>query len=151
VATSKSQSKKIQSYRNCAQLHSSKFDTDIYPLIRDGFILIPAENFSNIYINSIRERHELRSLLVKRFNIDPSVIQNSNHDIRIFLTFVCFSEPYDDFFLQVTLDNPTPLQLFILENTRESLLAKCPLHHVVLAERAAREALNELEETESGK
>lgn len=151
MTISKARLKLIKTYRNGAQLRSSKYDTDIYPFIQNGFLIIQSEHFSKEYSNSIIAKYDLRARLINKFLfIDPKLIQNLNHEIRFTITFVCFNEESDDFFLQVTIDEPTPLQQLILDDTRESTLEHCAVHRVVMAKLAAVEALKDLDNDETG-
>jgi hypothetical protein len=131
-------------------IRTSKHDVDVYRIISDGFLLIPTENLSKEYANSVRNTREYRARL-----IDNLVILSENKwkpkkkVIKVYLLHASFKPDIDKFYIVASVYKPEPLALLILEERRELVLADCPLHHVVLAERAAREALKELEETES--
>ena len=54
-------------------IRTSKHDVDVYRIISDGFLLIPTENLSKEYANSVRNTREYRARL-----IDNLVILSEN-------------------------------------------------------------------------
>jgi len=130
----------------------SKHDADVYRIICDGFIEISSEEFSDEYSNSIRGTYEYRARLINNLLLTNwRKFLRKKRVIRVNLLYAIFNQEIDEFYLVASLYEPEPVALLILEERRELVLAECPLHRVVLAERAAREALNELEKSESGR
>lgn len=131
-----------------AQFHISKFNPEIYMFIKDGFLLIPSVNFTQQLSDGIHERNELRTRLIEAFKIsDPMKFQNNN-EIKIYSHFISFSAVTENFFILTSLYEPDQLQQLVLDETRESLLACCPIHSVVMASKAAQDALKEFESDE---